>query len=231
MAKRWIAPCGQTRILLFILAACALGGCQAAESNRVVETRSVDSRSVPYTGTKRSLVIGKVQNRSQYMNGIFSDGVDRLGTQARQILMTHLNQSQRFRLMDRANMEELSSESKFSGATQKIIGAEYVLTGAVTEFGRRETGSQALGGAFGKTRKQTAYAKVSLTVVDVRTSEAVWSVQGAGEFDLDTGEVVGFGSTAGYDATLTDKVLNLAMIDVVNKLVRAIDAGEWGTAK
>jgi hypothetical protein len=30
--------------------------------------------------------------------------------------------------------------------------------------------------------------------------------------------VLGFGSAAGYDATLNDKVLNLAAIDVVDKL-------------
>ena len=85
-----------------------------------------------------------------------------------------------------------------------------------------------MGGAFGKTRTQTAYAKVSLTVVDVGTSQAVYSVQGAGEFNLENGQVLGFGSQASYDATLTDKVLNLAMIDVVNKLVDGLQAGQWG---
>ena len=219
---------GTVRITILLTVAMLVVGCQAAESNRVVETRSVDSKRTAYAGPKYRLVIGKVENRSAYMNGIFSDGTDHLGIQARQILMTHLNQSNRFRLMDRTNMEELATESKFSGEQQHITGGQYVVTGAVTEFGRRETGTEALGGAFGKTRKQTAYAKVSLTIVDVRTSQAVYSVQGAGEFDLDTGQVLGFGSQASYDATLTDKVLNLAMIDVVNKLVGGLQAGDWG---
>lgn len=215
----------------FALLGVILAGCQAAESNRTLETRSVDSSNKPYSGPKYRMVIGKVQNRSPYMNGIFSDGTDRLGIQAKQILMTHLDQSKRFTVMDRDNMEELAAESKFAGQQQQITGGDYVVTGAVTEFGRRETGTEALGGALGKSRRQTAYGKVSLTVVDVRTSQAIYSAQGAGEFNLDTGNVVGFGSKAGYDATLTDKVLNLAMIDVVNKLVRGMDAGEWGPLK
>ena len=41
-------------------------------------------------------------------------------------------------------------------------------------------------------------------------------------------EVVGFGSTAGYDATLNGKVLDLAIREAVNKLAGGIDAGAWG---
>lgn len=216
------------RILVIVAVAVLAVGCQPVESNRTLETRSVDSRRTAYAGPRYRVVLGKIENRSSYMNGIFSDGTDHLGIQARQILMTHLNQSNRFTVMDRTNMDELTTESKFSGEQQHITGAQYVVTGAVTEFGRRETGTGALGGAFGKTRKQTAYAKVSLTVVDVKTSQAAYSVQGAGEFNLENGQVLGFGSQASYDATLTDKVLNLAMIDVVNKLVDGLQAGEWG---
>ena len=36
----------------------------------------------------------------------------------------------------------------------------------------------------------------------------------------------GFGSNSGYDATLTGKVLNSAIIEVVNKLVADLDSGK-----
>jgi curli biogenesis system outer membrane secretion channel CsgG len=39
--------------------------------------------------------------------------------------------------------------------------------------------------------------------------------------------VVGFGGTAGYDATLNGKVLDLAMREAVNNLVNALDSGQW----
>jgi curli biogenesis system outer membrane secretion channel CsgG len=73
-----------------------------------------------------------------------------------------------------------------------------------------------------------AYSKVSLNVVDVKTSAVVYSVQGAGEFDLSNREVLGFGTEAGYDSTLNGKVLNLSITDAVNKLVQGLEAGAWG---
>lgn len=74
---------------------------------------------------------------------------------------------------------------------------------------------------------QIAYSKVTLNVVDVTTSEVVYSVQGAGEYSLSEREVIGFGSTAGYDATLNGKVLDLAIREVVNKLVTGLESGQW----
>jgi curli biogenesis system outer membrane secretion channel CsgG len=173
------------------------------------------------------VAVGKFENRSPYMNGIFSDGTDRLGMQARTNLIAHVAMSNRFAPVDRLNMDELAAEAQLSGQAQSLTGAQVVLTGAVTEFGRRETGTAGLGGILGRSRTQTAYAKVTVNVVDVHTSQIVYSVQGAGEFDLTNAHVLGFGSEAGYDATLTDKVLNLAMIEVVNRLTEGLEQGLW----
>jgi curli biogenesis system outer membrane secretion channel CsgG len=84
-----------------------------------------------------------------------------------------------------------------------------------------------LGGLLGKERTQTAYAKVSRTVVNVKTSESIYAVQGAGEYQLSHKEVLGFGGTAGYDATLNDKVLNLAIMEAVQKLVDSLEKKAW----
>lgn len=67
--------------------------------------------------------------------------------------------------------------------------------------------------------------------MDVRTSEVVYSAQGAGEFSLSNREVVGFGGTAGYDATLNGKVLDLAIREAVNNLVAGIESGAWTPAR
>ena len=40
-------------------------------------------------------------------------------------------------------------------------------------------------------------------------------------------EVIGFGSTARYDATLNGKVLNFAITEAVNNIARDIDNGTW----
>jgi len=51
--------------------------------------------------------------------------------------------------------------------------------------------------------------------------------EGAGEYDLSNREVAGFGTTAGYDATLNGKVLNLAIMEAVRNLVGGVERGEW----
>ncbi len=202
-------------------------GCEATETHSRLEVQSVASKHTAYNGPRHKLAIGKFVNKSPYGKGIFSDGTDRLGMQARQILKTHLSQTNRFILLDRVNMEELARESGISGQQQRLTGGDVVLTGAVTEFGRKETGGHALLGILGKKKKQTAYAKVSISIVDTTTSQIVFSAQGAGEYDLSNEEVLGFGTSAAYDATLNDKVLNLAMIEAVDRLVEGLEQGTW----
>ena len=74
------------------------------------------------------------------MRGVFSDGVDRLGGQAKSILITHLQQTGRFIVVDRNNMMEITNEAAINGQQLKLKGANYVLTGEVAEFGRKEVG-------------------------------------------------------------------------------------------
>lgn len=207
----------------------AIGGCGApTESHQTFTPTRVSAASRPYDGPRHRIVLGKVQNKSPYMNGIFAEGSsDRLGDQARQILETHLADSSRFTVANRTNLDEAAREAKIGNTQQQLTAGEYLITGAVTEFGRRETGGAALGGILGRNRTQMVHAKVQLNVVDVRTSEVVTTVQGQGEYALSSEHVLGFGSEAGYDATLADKVLNLAIIEAVDRLSEQVDRGTF----
>ena len=203
-----------------------IAGC-ATEQSRTLEVAKVASAGIPYSGTRSLISVGKFDNRSNYMRGIFTDGVDRLGSQAKTILITHLQQTGRFNVLDRDNLGEIKQEAGFAKSTQNIKGASYVITGDVTEFGRKEIGDKQLFGILGRGKSQIAYAKVSLNVVNVATSEFVFSAQGAGEYSLDSREVIGFGGTSSYDSTLNGKVLDLAMREAVNNLVNGIQSGAW----
>ncbi len=213
------------KVCIFVLATLLAPACQSTESHRTVETPTVASYATNYSGPRVALSIGSFNNASPYLQGIFSDGVDRLGNQARTILKTHLSQTGRFDLLDRENLSALEQESALSGSELALEGADIVVTGQVTEFGRRTTGDHQLFGVLGRGKEQMAYSKVSISLVDVRTSRILYSVQGAGEFALSDREVVGFGSTSGYDSTLNGKVLNHAITDVVNKLVEDFESG------
>ena len=212
------------------LLASVLAGC-ATESSQALVVPTVASAARPYAGARSLVAVGKFDNRSSFMRGIFSDGVDRLGSQAKTILIAHLQLSNRFNVLDRDNLAELKQESEFKKQGQAIKGADFVVTGDVTEFGRKEVGDHQLFGIMGRGKTQVAYAKVTLNVVNIATSEVVFSSQGAGEYSLSNREVLGFGGTASYDATLNGKVLDLAVREAVERLVAGVEGGAMTVRK
>src|SRR5262245_65638296 len=136
-------------LVLSLTAACA------TEKSRVVATETVASARIPYSGPITPVAVGKLANASPDMRGIFTSG-DQLGGQAKTILKTHLTQTGRFDVVDRDNMDEIAFEA---GGGQQLASAHYVMTGEVTEFGRKETGDEQLFGIVGRGRKQIAYSK------------------------------------------------------------------------
>jgi curli biogenesis system outer membrane secretion channel CsgG len=216
--------------LSILLAAAALAGC-ATESHQALQTAKPAAAGTVYSGPVSTLTVGKFDNRSSYMRGLFSDGVDRLGGQAKTILLGHLQETGRFKVVDRDNLDEIAREAALKHQTQALKGADFAITGDVVEFGRKEVGDQQLFGIMGSGKRQVAYSKVTLNVVDVLTSEVVYSVQGAGEYALSSREVLGFGSSAGYDSTLNGKVLDLAIREAINRLVEGLEQGKWKPTK
>ncbi len=206
-----------------------LGACAARESSQKLQIAQTESQQTAarYSGPKRPLVVGRFSNESNYMKGMFSDDNDQLGGQAKTILKAHLQRTNRFSVMDRSIMKELEKEAGYRKSKQKIKGAEYAISGDVTEFGRKDTGDKQLFGIVGSGKKQIAYSKVTLNVVNVDTSEVIFSASGAGEYALSNREVLGFGGSSGYDSTLNGKVLDLAVREAVDRLVEGLERGEW----
>ena len=217
-------------ILTALVSAIGLAGC-ATESSRAAQVYKPQAAARDYNGARYGVAVGKFDNRSTFMRGIFTDGVDQLGSQAKTILVNQLQQANRFNVMDRDNMKEIGLEAGLAKQTQALKGAQFVITGDVTEFGRKDVGDVQLFGILGRGKEQVAYAKVSLNVVDVRTSEVIYSTQGAGEYSLSNREIIGFGGVSSYDSTLNGKVLDLAIREAVDALVSGLESGAWPRAK
>ena len=213
-----------TLLFIMFLMACASS---VQPRQQAIQTSQTRAAYRPYSGPRSEIVVGDFNNRSSYMRGIFSDNQDRIGGQAKTILLTHLQQTNRFILLDRDNMEAARREAEILGTTQNTIGASYVVTGDVTEFGRRETSDMQLWGIIGSGRRQVAYAVVSVYVVDIRTSQIIYAAQGGGEVALNDRQILGFGTAAGYDSTLNGQVLDLAIREAVDSLAEGIDLGLW----
>jgi len=124
---------------LSLLITSLISGC-ATESSRAIQAPQVRAASQPvYQGVRSPIAVGQFDNRSSYMNDIFSDGVDRLGNQSKISLIGHLQQTNRFSVLDRSNLKELQQESDFKRSQQN-----YIITGDITEFGRKEVGDEQL---------------------------------------------------------------------------------------
>jgi len=212
-------------IVLAISLLILLAGCATQSHRKVAVEPVLSNTATTYSGPKTTLVVGDFSNKSDYMQGLFSSNTDKLGSQAKVILKTLLQQSNRFKVLDRDNLEQNAAEAKLRGITQNLKGARYTITGAVTEFGRKNVGDKQLFGILGAGKTQVAYSKISLNIVDVLTSEVIYSTQGAGEYELSSRQVIGFGSSAGYDSTLNGKVLDFAIKETVRNMVRDLENG------
>lgn len=214
-------------LTIVLLSSLSMVGC-AVESHSTITTEKAQvsvTRSV--SQNKVQITIGQFANHSSFQNGIFSNGVDRLGSQAQTILTTSLQQAGCYTVLDRVNSEAIEKELTISNVKAETLGARYVITGDIVEFGRKTVGDHQLWGILGHGKQQIAYANVNLNIVDVKTSAVVFSTTGAGEYQLSSRDVLGFGSNAGYDSTLNGKVLSLAIREAVNNLTKSIDSGEW----
>jgi len=78
-----------------------------------------------------------------------------------------LQETGRFQVLDRENLQEITRDAQFSGKRAQIKGADFTITRDVAEFGRKEKGDTQLSGILGEGKKQLAYSKVTLNVVNV----------------------------------------------------------------
>ena len=176
---------------------------------------------------KMKLAIARFTNESNYGRSLLNDqDLDRLGKQAGDMLMSRLVLSGNFLVLERPDAAKIQHEQAVAGAGGTMIGADTVISGSVTEFGRSIGGKS---GFLSSTKLQTARAKVDIRLVEVKTGLAYFSAQGSGEANNETGEVAGFGSHSEYDATLNDRAIGAAISDVVDRLLQKLADRPWQT--
>ena len=174
---------------------------------------------------KTKIAIARFTNESNYGRSLLTDqDLDRIGKQAGDMLMSRLVLSGKFLVLERPDAAKLEREQKLSGGS--MIGADTVISGSVTEFGRSVGGKS---GFLSSTKLQLAKAKVDIRLVDVKTGLAYFSANGSGEASTESGEIAGFGSRAEYDATLNDRAIAAAISDVVDRLVDRLYDRPWRT--
>ncbi len=176
---------------------------------------------------KRKVAIGRFSNETQYAKGIFYDKEnDPMGKQALDILSAKLASSGKFILLERSDLSSLLEECQKNGEGASTIGADYMVIGSITEFGRKNTGKN---GVFSSQKTQTVEAAVSVRLVDVSSGLIIYSDEAKGSAELTTKTTMGVGGSASFDATLSDKAISEAIGQLVENIINKCTNRPWKT--
>lgn len=201
------------------------GALMAQRNTEIVETPSqVEDDGMVL---KRKVAIGRFSNETQYAKGLFYDKEnDPMGEQALDILSSKLAASGKFLLLERNDLATLLEESNKSGDGTSTIGADYMIIGSITEFGRKNTGKSKV---FSSEKTQTVEAAVSIRLVDVSTGLIIYSDEAKGVAELTTKTTMGLGGQASFDATLSDKAISEAIGQLVENIINKCTDSPWKT--
>ena len=195
----------------------------SVEANKPVVSKTIENQ--PKHFIKRKVAIGRFTNETNYGKGFFDKSSEHgIGRQAMDILSARMAASEKFIMLEREDMDLINSELEMNNLGSINIAADYLILGSISEFGRNTTGEV---GVFSRTKKQTAFAKVNIRLVDVSTGQVIYSEEGSGEAFSEVGTVLGAGSRAGYDSSLNDKVISAAISKLVNNIIENLTEKPW----
>ena len=171
---------------------------------------------------KRKVAIGRFSNETQYGKGLFYDKEnDPMRKQALDILSSKLAASGKFILLERDDLDILVEEA---GGEMQKIGADYIILGSITEFGRKTEGDERV---FSQTKTQTVEAAVSVRLVEVSSGLIIYSDEAKGFAETSSKTTLGLGGKAGYDATLSDKAISAALTQLVENIINKCMDKPW----
>ena len=211
----------------------ALSGCAVMQTDQVqpVDQKPVISKTIAKQepsapkGLKRKVAIARFSNETKYGQSFFlNSNDDRIGKQCVDILTAKLVATDKFIVLERADLDKIQRELNIGNAEQLKNMADYLIVGSVTEFGRK---AQSKVGIFSRVKKQTAYAKVHIRLIDVYTGQVLYSEEGEGEAYSEAGTVFGVGERAAYDSALNDKALEAAITNLSSNIIENLLDKHW----
>jgi curli biogenesis system outer membrane secretion channel CsgG len=147
---------------------------------------------------------------------------------AQDVFVTELHKSGKFRVVEREQLEALMQEKNLSLSGDvdpktairagKLLGVNYILTGAVTEYGNTDV-SGGGGGVFAGKRKFVAALNARL--IDTSTGEVAWADEASQEESSIKVSVFGVGGGVD-DNRMFDKVMK----PCIQKLVASLKAAD-----
>lgn len=177
-----------------------------------------------------------------------------VGTGIAEMMVTALADTKKYTLIEREKLEKVLDEQKLgaSGAVTaqtaakigRLLGAQYIITGSVTEFGVKDSKIGVGGlekvlpfGGGAKVSKNTARVAIDVRAIDTTSAQIVAAAKGEGskssaEFkgDLSIAPSFDFGKE-GFDETIIGKAARKAVDDVAAELSKKFDEAGGGAVK
>ena len=185
----------------------------------VIETiNEVDSPTEDTRTLKRKIAIARFSNETSYAKGLFYDkNNDPMGKQAVDILSTKLASSGKFILLERQDYQLIKDELKIADNEGfQEIGADYLIIGSITEFGRKNVGESKV---FSRSKTQIVEAGISIRLIDVSTGQIIYSEEAKGQAETSNKTTLGLGKRTDYDSSLSDKAISAAISQLVENII------------
>ena len=147
---------------------------------------------------------------------------------AQDVFVTELVKSGKFRVVDREQLEAMMQEKHLTQSGDidpktamklgKILGVNYLLTGAVTEYGNTDVSG---GGGGVSAGKRKFVAALNARLINASTGEVLWADEASQEESSVRVSVFGFGGGVD-DNRMFDKVMK----PCIQKLVASLKAAD-----
>ncbi len=214
-------------------------GTPSEETNKEYTKEEEAPAPVPFTGIKKRIGVSGFENKSGWRGEVS------LGDGMAEMLTTELKKTGRFIIVERQDLEDIMSEQRLQeeGKTTKttgaksgrLIGAQILIRGAVTEFEASKSGGGggiAIKGIGIGVSGSTAQVGIDLRMYDTSTGEVLQSHRATGEAKssgLAVGGVSGdvaFGA-GGFSKTPLGEATRHAIKDAVKFIVSQMENIPW----
>ncbi len=202
-----------------------------------------------YCGGKKIICVLDLDDKSSH-----SHSWQNVGTGIAEMLVTALSDTKKYTLIERSKLDAVLEEQKLgaSGAVTaqtaakigRLLGARYIVTGAVTEFGIKDSKIGVGGlekvlpfGGGAKLSKTKARVVIDVRAIDTTSAQIAAAVKGEG--DKSSAEFSGNLSIApsfdfgkdGFDETILGKAARNAVDTVARELSAKFDESGGGAIK
>ena len=162
-------------------------------------------------------------------------GKGRLGIAASDILEGELQRHGNFTMVSYSGLDEVLNlqalgqtgilDPSTTVNAGKVVGANAIINGSVTEFGIKKSGTS-IPGVIG-TKSLSARAVVDVHLIDATTGTILMSETATGEAKTRATKILNIGGEGTYDETLAGKALRSALSKLVSRVAAELDAVPW----